>query len=301
MKILITGATGLIGSKIVDLCMEENISVNYLTTSKGKIEDKPNYKGFYWNAKNGEIDVKAFEGVSAIVHLAGATISKRWTNSYKKKILESRVQTANLIYDTLKDIDHTIVQFISASGISIYPNSKTKLYYEESAEVDDTFLAEVVVAWEAAADQFRALSMEVCKIRTGVVLSKKDGALEKLIQPVKAGFGAALGSGKQWLSWIHVDDLACIYMEAILKEWEGIYNAVAPNPVTNQKMTQKIAEKLEKTLWLPDVPGFFLKLILGEMAVLVLEGQLVSSSKIEKNGFRYKYHNIENALQDLLK
>ena len=301
MKVLITGATGLIGSKLTDLCLERKISVNYLTTSKDKIENKSNYKGYYWNAKTKEIDEEAFEGVDTIVHLAGATISKRWTDSYKKDIMESRTHTANLIFDTLKKIDHSIGHFVSASGISIYPNSKTKLYTEESKEVDDTFLAEVVVAWEAAADQFKTLSMEVSKIRTGVVLSKKDGALEKFVQPVKAGFGAPLGTGKQWLSWIHVDDLANIYLETIEKEWEGTYNAVAPNPVTNKKMIQKIADKLDKTLWLPDIPGFVLKLVLGEMAVLVLEGQLVSSSKLEKNGFKYSFHNIENALDNLFK
>ncbi|OAB75788.1 TIGR01777 family oxidoreductase [Cochleicola gelatinilyticus] len=300
MKVLITGATGLIGKTLVGLCHEEKIDVHYLTTSKDKIKNDSNYKGFYWNPTNGEIDEKAFDGVEAIINLVGASISKRWTKAYKKVILESRTQTANLIFNTLKNRDHTVKQFISASGISIYPNSKTRLYSEEDTDVDNTFLAEVVIAWEAAADQFKNLGIDVSKVRTGVVLSKNEGALPKLKQPVEAGFGAPLGSGKQWLSWIHLQDIACIYLQILMNEWEGTYNAVAPNPVTNKKMTKKIAYYLDKTLWLPDVPGFILKLILGEMAVLVLEGQLVTSKKLEKQGYTFQYYNIENALEDLL-
>lgn len=299
-RVLITGATGLIGGELVRQFHNDGIAVNYLTTSKEKIENTEKYQGFYWNPKDGEIDSKAFEGVTAIINLVGATISERWTNDYKKVILDSRVESMNLIYETLRQTNHNIGHFISASGVSIYPNSKTKLYTEEDEEVDDTFLAEVVVAWEAAAAKFKDLGMDVSKVRTGVVLAKDSGALPKLVKPIKLGAGAPLGSGEQWQSWIHLEDIAGIYLFLLENQLEGIYNAVAPNPVQNKKMTKIIASKLDSPLWMPNIPAFALKMLLGEMSVLVLEGQLVSSNKIEQLGYQFKYYNLENALQDLL-
>ncbi|HLT50157.1 MAG TPA: TIGR01777 family oxidoreductase [Aequorivita sp.] len=299
-KVLITGATGLIGSELVRQCHYEGIAVNYLTTSKEKIEKSENYKGFYWNPKKGEIDIEAFDEVTAIINLVGASISKCWTKQYKKIILDSRVESINLLYDTLQNIDHNIVHFITASGVGVYPNSKTKLYTEEDNEIDDTFLAEVVVAWETAAAKFKNSGMEVSKVRTGVVLAKEEGALPKLIKPIKFGVGAPLGSGDQWQSWIHIQDIAGIYLFLLKNQLEGKYNAVAPNPVQNKKMTKMIASKLDSPLWMPNIPAFTLKLLLGEMSVLVLEGQLVSSHKIEQLGYQFKFYNLENALQDLL-
>jgi uncharacterized protein (TIGR01777 family) len=299
-RVLITGATGLIGSELVKQCHEEDISVNYLTTSKDKLENKENYKGFYWNPTANEIDTDCFEGVSAIINLVGAPISKRWTKSYKKTIIESRVHTANLLYETLTKTKHNIGHFISASGVSIYPNSKTKLYTEENNEVDDTFLAEVVVAWEAAASQFKNLGMEVSKVRTGMVLAKEAGALPQLVKPIKWGLGAPLGSGEQWQSWIHIEDIAGIYIFLLKNQLEGEYNAVAPSPVINKKLIREIASQLHKSLWLPNIPGFIIKAMLGEMAVLVLKGQLVSSKKLQEVGYKFRFYNIESALGDLL-
>lgn len=299
-KVLITGATGLIGRELVRQCHRDGIAVNYLTTSKEKIENSENYNGFYWNPKEAEIDIKAFEDVTAIINLVGATISKCWTKKYKNIILDSRVETINLLYETLQEIDHNIVHFITASGVSIYPNSKTRLYTEEDKEVDETFLAEVVVAWEAAAAKFKNSGMEVSKVRTGVVLAKEEGALPQLVKPIKLGVGAPLGCGEQWQSWIHIQDIAGIYLFLLKNQLEGKYNAVAPNPVQNKKMTKMIASKLDSPLWLPNIPAFALKLLLGEMSVLVLEGQLVSSHKIEELGYQFKFYNLENALQDLL-
>ena len=299
-RILITGATGLIGSELVKQCHDNGIAVNYFTTSKEKIENKSNYQGFYWNPNKGQLDEKAFIGVTAIINLVGASISERWTDAYKKIIIDSRVKSMELIYDSLKKTEHNIGHFISASGISIYPNSETKLYTEENENVDDTFLAKVVVAWEDAAAKFKDLGMEVSKVRTGIVLAKEEGALPKLVKPIKLGAGSPLGSGDQWQSWIHIQDIAGIYLFLLQNNLEGIYNAVAPNPVQNKKMTKLIASQLDSPLWMPNVPAFALKLILGEMAILVLEGQLVSSKKIEKSGYPFKFYNIESALQDLL-
>lgn len=300
MKVLITGATGLVGKELVKQCHQDGIAANYLTTSKVKIENRDNYKGFYWNPKKGEVDSNAFEGVSAIINLAGASIATRWTKKNKKIIMNSRVDAINLLYNTLQNIDHSVTHFISASGISIYPNSKTKLYTEEDIQVDDSFLAEVVVAWETATAKFKNSGMEVSKVRTGVVLAKDEGAFLKLVKPIKLGLGASLASGEQWQSWIHIEDIAGIYIFLFKIQLEGKYNAVAPNPVQNKKTTKMIAAKLESPLWLPNIPAFVLKLILGEMAVLVVEGQLVSSQKIEKLGYQFKFYNLENALQDLL-
>lgn len=299
-RVLITGATGLIGSELVKQCHANDIAVNYFTTSKDKIENSENYQGFYWNPKDGEIDVNAFKEITAIINLVGSSISERWTDKYKKVILDSRIQSMNLIYETLQKTDHNIGHFISASGVNIYPNSKTKLYTEEDQEVDDTFLAEVVVAWEEGAAKFKDLGMEVSKVRTGVVLAKEDGAFPMLVKPIKLGVGAPLGSGDQWQSWIHIEDIAGIYLFILKNQFEGIYNAVAPNPVQNKKMTKMIASKIDSPLWLPNIPAFALKLLLGEMSVLVLEGQLVSSQKLEKLGYQFKFYNLENTLQDLL-
>jgi uncharacterized protein (TIGR01777 family) len=300
MKILITGATGLIGRELVEQCNNDGISIHYFTTRKTKIENRSNYTGFYWNPLANEIDRAAFEGVSAIINLAGANIGKRWTKSYKAEILQSRTLPSDLIFKTLKEIDHSISHFISASGISLYPRSETNLYVEESNEVDDTFLAEVVEAWEASANQFVSLGMDVSIVRTGMVLAKDGGVFEKLAQTVKLGLGAALGTGNQWQSWVHLTDAARIYLHILTNELEGVYNAVAPNPVTNRKLNKQIATNLGSQLWLPNVPPFVLKLMLGEMAILALEGQLVSSRKLELSGYVFKYPNIELACSDLL-
>lgn len=299
-KILITGATGLIGSEFVRLCHENDIAVNYLTTSKEKIKNEPNYQGFYWNPLKGEIDIKAFEDVTAIVNLVGSPIAKRWTKKYKQTIFDSRIGCMDLLYNTLDSIDHNIGYFISASGISIYPESKTKLYTEEDFETADTFLGNVVVAWEEAANKFKNLGMDVAIVRTGMVLAKEGGALPQLITPIKLGVGAAMGNGKQWQSWIHVKDVAGIYLFLLKNNLDGIYNAVSADPVRNRKMTRLIASKLNKPLWLPKVPGIGLRIILGEMADLVLEGQLVSPKKIKELGYSFEFYNIEMALQDLL-
>jgi len=300
MKVLITGATGLIGKELIKLCHQNEIKVNYLTTSQHKIKHKPNYRGYFWNPKQGEIDALCLIGVDAIIHLAGASIASKWTPDYKEEIIESRVLSANLLFNTLHKHENQVKQFISSSGINIYPNSFDKIYTEKSLEVDNTFLGDVILNWEEIADKFAIEHMKVAKIRTGVVLDAQEGALPKLIQPIKLGFGAPLGCGKQWQSWIHIKDIAALYLFVLQNNLEGVFNAVSPNPVTNKELTVAIAKKLKKPLWLPNVPAFILKAILGEMAVLVVSGQKVSSKKIENLGFKFLYPTIEVALEDLL-
>ncbi|WP_034923310.1 TIGR01777 family oxidoreductase [Gillisia sp. CAL575] len=300
MRVLITGATGLVGSNIANKCIKKGIEVNYLTTSKDKIENKPNYKGFYWNASKNEIDANCITDVDAIIHLAGASIAKRWTSSYKEEIIDSRVETAKLIFNTLKSSENSVSQFISASAIGIYPSSLQKLYTEEESNKDDSFLTEVVEKWEAAADRFKELKIKVSKVRTGLVLAKDGGALQKMKEPADFNLGAAFGSGKQWQSWIHIEDLANLYIHILEKNLVGVYNGVAPNPVTNSELMEGIAKQLDKNVWLPNVPAIALKVALGDMSTVVLSSQLVSSDKIENTGFSFKYKNLTKALEDLL-
>ncbi|APS39016.1 TIGR01777 family oxidoreductase [Salegentibacter sp. T436] len=300
MRVLITGATGLIGSKISRLCQEKGIKVHYLSTSKDKLENKTDYKGFYWNPNENEIDSKAIEGVDTIINLVGASIAERWTPEQKKKILKSRTETANLLYTCLQENGHEVKNLLSASAIGIYPSSLEKLYTEEDQGVDDSFVGEVVVKWEEAVDNFKDLGIEVAKIRIGLVLAKNGGMLQKLKEPVNFNVGSPLGNGKQWQSWIHIDDISGIFMFALEKELTGVYNAVAPNPVTNKELVNEVASQIGKPVWLPNVPKVALKLVLGEMSRLVLSSQLVSSDKIEQEGYNFKYVNLSKALEDLI-
>ena len=300
MTILITGATGLIGQEIVKQCHAEGINVHYLTTSKSKLSADTNYKGFYWNPNNNEIDHTCFEGVSAIINMVGASISKRWTASYKKEILESRTKTAQLLQDTIKTHNYSIDQVVSASAIGIYPTSLVNYYEEDNTEISESFLGKVVHEWEAAVDGFKSLGCKVAKIRIGLVLAEEGGALPEIVKPIKFGAGAAFGSGEQWHSWIHVEDLAALFVFALQNNFEGIYNGVAPNPVSNEELTKAAASVLSRPLILPNIPKFAMKLVLGEMHILLFESQRVSSQKIEATGFNFKFANLRPALEDLL-
>lgn len=301
MHVLITGATGLIGTEIVKLCHEKDIKVNYLTTNASKIVVKENYKGFYWNPKNQEIDKNCFKGVDAIIHLSGATVSKRWTAKYKKVIINSRKNTTKLLINSLKTESHTIKQIVSASAIGIYPDSLINYYDEDFKELNNSsFLSQVVRAWEDAVDKFSELNINVSKIRIGLVLAAKGGALKEMKKPIVYGLGAPFGHGKQWQSWIHIHDLASMFLYILDNRLTGVYNGVAPNPVTNRELVKTISNVLNKPLFLPNVPKFFMKLILGEMSTLLFESQRVSSKKIETSGYYFKYDALKPALDNLL-
>jgi len=300
MKVLITGATGMIGQAIVKVLHQKCIPVNYLTTSKDKIESTEDFQGFYWDPTKGEIDLKCFENVQAIINLAGASIAKRWTPQHKKKVLSSRTNSLQTLRKGLEQSDNTEVEcMVSASAIGIYPDSISDYFEENTSKVDDGFLGEVVSKWEAEVETFEEIGVDVAKIRIGLVLSKDGGALPKMAMPVKNFVGAPIGSGEQWQSWIHIEDLAQMFAFAVENNLRGIYNGVAPNPVTNNKLTKELANTLEKPLWLPNVPAFLLKAILGEMSTLLLASQRVSSKKIEEEGFSFQYVNVCQALQNI--
>src|SRR6056300_276756 len=212
MRVLITGATGLIGQEIIKLCHKNDIQVNYLTTTKSKIESSDNHKGFYWNPNEKKIDTNCFKDVNAIINLAGATISKRWTPEYKKVILNSRKNSTQLLIDSLKGETHQIQQVVSASAIGIYNDSLTNYYDQTFNQISPSFLGKVVHAWEKTVDGVSEVGVKVSKIRIGLVLSGKGGALPQMAKPIKFGLGAPFGSGKQWQSWIHIHDLAHMFV-----------------------------------------------------------------------------------------
>jgi hypothetical protein len=299
MKVLITGATGLIGNELVALLLQNGVSIHYLTTSKKKIENQPNYKGFYWNPEQGSINENCLMGVNAIIHLAGATISKRWTKSYKQEIIESRLLSSAVLFKALKNHPNQVQQIVSASGTAIYPNNDKVIYDENATEIDNSFLGNVVLKWEESVDKFKSLGLKVCKLRTGIVLSDKGGALIEMAKPIKMGIGSPFGTGKQIQSWIHIHDIAALYFFAISNDLEGVYNAVASNPVSNEKLSLAIATVLKKPLFMPNIPKFIMKLLLGEMHELLFENRNISSQKIVEKGFVFKYKTIDEAMENI--
>jgi len=301
MKVLVTGATGLIGTELVSLLLQNGISVNYLTTSKNKIVNELNYNGFHWSPEKGIIDENCLIGVDSIINLAGANISKRWTNSYKQEIIESRLLSSALLFNAIKNNPNQVKQIVSASGTSIYPNSDKVIYDENSTQVNNSFLGNVVIKWEESTDKFASLGLKVCKLRTGIVLSTKGGALVEMLKTIKIGLGSSFGSGKQIQTWIHIHDIASLYYFAIKNNVDGVYNAVSPNPVSNEELTFTIAKVLKKPLFMPSIPKFIMKLILGEMHELPFENRNLSAKKIIDKGFVFKYKTIDEALKNILK
>lgn len=300
MRVLITGATGLVGNELMTLLEKNGIEIHYLSTSKSKIISGTKAKGFYWNLQNATIDESCLEGVDTIIHLAGATVSKRWTAACKQEIIESRVLSTRLLFNAVKNHPNQVKQIVSASAIGIYPDSLTAFYTEDDKAVDNSFLGQVVFKWEESVDAFKRLNIKVCKIRIGLVLSNKGGALLEMVKPVKLGFGSPFGTGKQMQSWIHVTDLAAIFVFASQNQLEGVYNAVAPHPVSNTELTKAIAKAVKKPLFMPNIPRFAMRMILGEMHELLFSSQKVSAQKIQQAGFQFQYSTVDKALENLL-
>jgi uncharacterized protein (TIGR01777 family) len=295
--ILITGAGGLIARELSKR-LEKDFTIRFLTRNKKHDNE------FEWNIKEKTIDATALDGVSHIIHLAGANISeKRWTDERKKELISSRVDSADLILRTLQQKKITLKSFISASGINYYGTKTTDTIFTENDGPGNDFLSEVVVLWERAADQFKEQNLveRIVKIRTAVVLSEKDGALKKMLPTIQMGSGSPLGSGKQYMPWIHIEDICSIYEFALKNsDINGAFNAVSPQHTTNEDLTKKIAQVVKKPLFMPNVPGFVLKLIFGELADALLEGSRASAEKIQKAGFQFKFPDLKAALENLL-
>ena len=297
-KILITGATGLIGTHLTKILQGRGHTVMHLSRRKQGAQ----IKTWEWDIDRHFIEEGAFDGVDTIIHLAGAGIAdKPWTKARKREILESRTHSTRLLYEELKKRDHSVRSFISASAIGYYGFSDGNEMLLESDPPGTDFLAGVVRKWEDEIDQLSLLNMRVAKVRVGVVLTMEGGALKEIVRPVRLYAGAPLGSGNQYLSWIHIDDLCRIFVSAVENpSFVGAYNAVAPYPVTNRQLTKAIARIIQKPLLLPAVPRFALRILFGEMADLVLKGSKVSSEKLARTGFEFKYPTVDGALADLL-
>jgi uncharacterized protein (TIGR01777 family) len=295
-NVLITGASGLIGTRLTELLLQRGYDVRHLSRTEGDTR----IQTFMWDVDSDWIESGALSGVDSIIHLAGAGVADEpWTENRKQEIIDSRVKSAALLRRELGESKHVVNTFISASGIGYYGNSEEKIFTEDDEPGDD-FLANVTHLWEQEVEKINTLGVRVVEVRTGIVLSKEGGALAEFVKPIRWYVGAPLGSGNQWMSWIHIDDLCLMYIHAIENNsLHGPYNAVAPNAVTNRVFTKTLAKILHKPLILPAIPTFALKFLLGEMVTMVVEGSRVSPAKIQQTGFDFKFEKLDEALRDL--
>ena len=296
-KILITGATGLVGKELVPFLQTRGHEVTVLSTRKITI---PGVKVFVWNVDQETIEEGAFHGIDTIIHLAGEGIGdKKWTAERKRKIIDSRVKSAQLLYRTIKDHNLPIKTFVSASAVGYYGDRNDEFLTEDSAP-GRGFLADCCVKWEAAADEGLRLGIRVVKIRIGLILSRKGGALAAMAKPIKLFVGAPLGSGKQWMPWIHLTDIIQLFTKAVEDgEMQGAYNAAAPYPVTNKLLTERIASHLGRPVWPIHVPKVVLSLALGEMSILPLMSSNTVAQKVLDTGYLFKYVDLDEALKEI--
>ncbi|MBY0433025.1 MAG: TIGR01777 family oxidoreductase [Cyclobacteriaceae bacterium] len=298
-NVLITGATGLVGTRLAEILLEKGHRVAHVGRSK-RAGPVPS---FLWNVEHGVMEIEALRGIDAIVHLAGAGVAdERWTTKRKKVILESRTKSSALLCKTLKNIPNSVKAVVSASAIGYYGFGLSDQLFTEESRPGTDYLANVVVQWEKEVDKIAELGIRVAKIRIGIVLSDKGGALKEMARPIRWGVGAPLGTGNQLLSWIHIDDLCRMFIKAVEdRQITGVYNGVGIKAITNQQMTKAIATVLNRPLLFPNIPAFILRLIVGEMADIVVNGSNVSSQKFQQAGFNFQFTDEVEALNDLFK
>ncbi|WP_233900368.1 TIGR01777 family oxidoreductase [Tenacibaculum piscium] len=290
-KVLITGGTGLVGNKLQDIFKQKSIDFSILTRNPKRVNE------FKWDISQKYIDKKAFENVTHIIHLAGAGIAdKRWTSQRKEILINSRVASSDLLFDTIKALNIRLDGFISASGIGYYGAITSNKIFTETDAPQNDFISKVCVAWEKSANQFTELNIPVTILRTAVVLSKSGGALSKINTPL---FLASLGNGTQYMPWIHIDDLCNLYVKAIEnRQFTGIYNAVAPEHQTNNSFTRTLGDIIKKPIFLLNAPAFVLQIILGEMADILLKGSRISAKKTAEN-YTFEYPELKTALENI--
>ena len=295
--ILITGGTGLVGTHLSQLLTTKG----YMVTHLSRNPTQKDYKTFYWDIKKREIEDEAIATADAIIHLAGAGVSdERWSPAYKKEIYDSRIDSTRLLKEKVEKLNPQLEHFICASAIGYYGWDSGEKLVDERSEKGEGFLADVVEDWEKEAEALSNLGTKVSMVRIGIVLSDEGGALVEMMKPIKLGAGAPLGSGNQYMSWIHLDDLCQMFAYILEKGLEGTFNGVAPSPVTNKAFTRAVAKALKKPLWLPNVPKFALRLIVGEMTDILVGGNRVSSKKMEVAGLKFQYETLDQALHQLL-
>lgn len=304
--ILITGGTGLIGSALTNLLIEKGHKIIILTRHP-KSSDNPNISYLLWNVKEQTIDPNAISDTDFIIHLAGAGVAdKRWTTERKKEIIESRTHSSSLLIKALKEVPNEVKAVISASAIGYYGADKKttskKTAFREDAKADKEFLGETCRLWEESIEPVKILGKRLVKFRVGIVLSNEGGAFAEFKKPVKFGIAAVLGSGQQIISWIHIEDVCRMVLFAIENEnLEGVFNAVAPTPVSNKELTLLLAEKMKGRFFVHmHVPKLALQTMLGQMSVEVLKSATVSCEKIRTEGFSFLYPTIESAIGKLI-
>ena len=299
--ILITGGTGLVGKALGQALLEKGYHVIILTRDGNRKSAAANLSYAVWNVEEQTIDRSAIEKADHIILLAGAGVAdKRWTKKRKQEIVDSRVKSSQLIVDSLKAIPNKIKTVVSASAIGWYgadPVVPNPTPFDETNPSDSEFLGDICRQWEESIEPVTQSGKRLVKLRIGIVLSKDGGALKEFIRPLKFAVAAILGNGKQIISWIHIDDLVRMFIAVIENEkMNGVYNAVAPNPVSNKELTLTLA-KSRKKFYIPVyMPSFVLKVILGEMSVEVLKSATVSSNKIQQSGFEFRFAGIKEAL-----
>ncbi len=304
--ILITGGTGMIGTRLTAMLVEKGYEVTILTRNPKKSHPLPGVSYARWDVAQQTIDAAAIAKADHIIHLAGAGVAdQRWSEARKQEILNSRTESSALVVKALKENPNQVQTVVSASAIGWYgpdTNVSRKEGFREDDPADGAFLGDTCRAWEASIEPVTALGKRLVKLRTGIVLSREGGALVEFMKPLKAGIASILGDGSQIVSWIHVDDLCRMFLFAIENEsLNGAYNAVAPHPVSNKELTLSLAKQMRGSFYIPVyVPTFVLKIMLGEMSIEVLKSTNVSAHKIQMAGFDFSYSTIEKALAQLV-
>jgi uncharacterized protein len=297
-NILITGGSGMIGRALTDLLRNAGHTVFWLSSNRNLIGNDI----FYWNVYEKRIDEKALINADSIVHLAGANVGeKRWTNEYKQEIIDSRVKSADFIFESLKKIPNKVKVVLGASAIGFYGECGDDWCIESDRPGND-FLAQVCVKWEQAIQQITSLSIRTVSLRTGIVLATQGGALKPLKASVKLGMSPIFGDGKQFYSWIHVNDLCGMYSFALENEsMQGVYNAVAPNPLRYTDFVKQIAHACDRPFIPLPVPTGLLKIVRGEFAETLATSTRCSAGKIMEAGYQFQYHALSEALENLIK
>jgi uncharacterized protein (TIGR01777 family) len=301
--IIITGGTGLVGGYLSRMLAEQGYQVIILTRTPAKAKaTHPNIRFAKWDVETGYIDPSAWAQADAVVHLAGAgVVAKPWTTAYKKEIIDSRVRSGALIVEAAKTLENKITTVVSASAIGYYGADNGNGPFVETDPADDHFLGETCRQWEQAIQPVQALGKRLVICRIGIVLANEGGALAEFKKPLKFRVGGILGNGQQTVSWIHIEDLCRIFNAALSDtEMQGVYNAVAPSPVSNKELTIALAKAMYGNgfVTLP-VPSFVLKLMLGKRSIEVLKSTTVSAQKLVEHGFQFEYPTIEKAMQQL--
>lgn len=300
MKVLVTGGTGFVGQRVVEKLLDHGHEVVISTRSvpRAILTCGPRCQYVLWGDTKSPAPAEAFTGVDAIIHLMGENIGeKRWDEEQKKKIYDSRITGTRMLLEGMRDLSEKPKVLVSASAIGIYGARGDENLHEDASKGED-FLAKVCKNWEEEALKARDQGLRVVLLRTGVVLGKDGGALKKMLPIFRLGLGGKLGSGEQFMSWIHVDDLAEMYVRAVEDEsLFGAFNAVAPHPVTNAEFTRELGRVLHRPTILP-APAFALKTALGEMSTIVLDGQKVIPKKFEESNFQYRMSSLPEALRE---